>query len=156
MKNIKCRQRPASDLHKDDNVANPCMFLPRISRVQLPRDGLKRGGNVFSTPCWCCTAVRRSDTNPLDGGEEKAFATALQRRGLDTFVVPVQRSEWLNVAAAILTLDFWKGTCRPDGAYNWYLQKASVGALAYVTLLIHRFNPPALGSRRCYFHPSPG
>ncbi|CAM9800011.1 unnamed protein product, partial [Hapterophycus canaliculatus] len=55
---------------------------------------------------------------PLDGGEEKAFATALQRRGLDTFVVPVKRSEWLNVAAAILTLDFWKGTCRPDGAYN--------------------------------------
>ncbi|CAM9242250.1 unnamed protein product [Scytosiphon promiscuus] len=67
----------------------------------------------------------RDYTNPLDGGEEKAFATALQRRGLDTFVVPVQRSEWLNVAAAILTLDFWKGTCRPDGAYNWYLQKAS-------------------------------
>lgn len=75
-------------------------------------------------------AVRLADTNPLDGGEEKAFATSLQRRGLDTYVVPVQRSEWLNVASAILTLDFWKGTCRPDGAYNWYLQKASTAVPA--------------------------
>lgn len=63
-------------------------------------------------------------TDPLDGGEEKAMEAALERRGLDTFVVPVERSDWLKVASAVTTLDFWKGTCRPDGpAYNWYLQK---------------------------------
>ncbi|CAN0580929.1 unnamed protein product, partial [Ectocarpus sp. 12 AP-2014] len=63
-------------------------------------------------------------TNPLDGGEDKAFAPALERRGVKTFVVPVERSDWLKVASAVLTLDFWKGTCRPDGpAYSWYLQK---------------------------------
>ncbi|CBJ31404.1 conserved unknown protein [Ectocarpus siliculosus] len=66
----------------------------------------------------------RDYTNPLDGGEDKAFASALERRGLKTFVVPVERSDWLKVASAVLTLDFWKGTCRPDGpAYSWYLQK---------------------------------
>lgn len=64
------------------------------------------------------------DTNPLDGGEDKAFTSALERRGLKTFVVPVERSDWLKVASAVVTLDFWKGTCRPDGpAYSWYLQK---------------------------------
>lgn len=66
------------------------------------------------------------DLNPLDGGEERAFARALERRGLCTFVVPVRRQDWLQVASAIFTADFWKGTCRPDGpAYGWYLQKAS-------------------------------
>ena len=71
-----------------------------------------------------------SDTNPLDGGEEKAMVAALQRRGLDTFVVPVERSDWLKVASAVVTLDFWKGTCRPDGpAYSWYLQKVWLGVL---------------------------
>lgn len=65
-----------------------------------------------------------SDIDPLDGGEEKAMVAALKRRGLETFVVPVERSDWFKVASAVLTLDFWKGTCRPDGpAYNWYLQK---------------------------------
>lgn len=68
-----------------------------------------------------------SDTNPLDGGEEKAFDTALRRRGLETFVVPVERSDWLKVASAVITLDFWRGTCRPDGpAYNWYLQRVGL------------------------------
>lgn len=67
-----------------------------------------------------------SDTNPLDGGVEGAFSAALQRRGLDAFVVPVRRSDWFKVASAILTLDFWKGTCRPDGpAYSWYLDMVS-------------------------------
>ncbi|CAN0065893.1 unnamed protein product [Ectocarpus fasciculatus] len=66
----------------------------------------------------------RDYTNPLDGGEDKAFTSALERRGLKTFVVPVERSDWLKVASAVVTLDFWKGTCRPDGpAYSWYLQK---------------------------------
>lgn len=69
---------------------------------------------------------RLSDTNPLDGGAEGAFSAALERRGVDTFVVPVERSDWVKVASAILTLDFWKGTCRPDGpAYSWYLEKVS-------------------------------
>lgn len=71
-----------------------------------------------------CGETAASDTNPLDGGMEGAFSATLQRRGLDTFVVPVERSDWLNLASAILTLDFWKGTCRPDGpAYSWYLDK---------------------------------
>lgn len=61
------------------------------------------------------------------------MVAALQRRGLDTFVVPVERSDWLKVASAVLTLDFWKGTCRPDGpAYNWYLQKVWVGCFPRV------------------------
>ena len=61
------------------------------------------------------------------------MVAALERRGLNTSVVPVERSDWLNVASAVLTLDFWKGTCRPDGpAYSWYLQKVSLAAVDYV------------------------
>lgn len=60
----------------------------------------------------------------MAGGEEVAFATSLKRRGLDSYVVPVERKDWLSVASAVLTLDFWRGTCRPDGpAYSWYLKK---------------------------------
>ena len=73
-----------------------------------------------------CGITALSDTNPLDGGEEGAFSAALKRRGVDAFVVPVERSDWIKVASAIVTLDFWKGTCRPDGpAYKWYLEKVS-------------------------------
>lgn len=83
-----------------------------------------------------------TDTDPLDGGEEKAFETALRRRGLETFVVPVERSDWLKVAGAVFTLDFWKGTCRPDGpAYNWYLQKV----ISSLSLLLFAFGGRELG-----------
>ncbi|CAM9755008.1 unnamed protein product [Choristocarpus tenellus] len=62
--------------------------------------------------------------NPLDAGEERGFVSSLQRRGLSTFVVPVKRTEWFNVAKAIFTPQFWSGTCTPCGpAYSWYLQK---------------------------------
>lgn len=87
------------------------------------------------------------DTNPLDGGEAKAFAAALQRRGVDTFVVPVARSDWLKVASAVFTLDFWKGTCRPDGpSYNWYLQKVCgfVERTLGIPPLIHCVRPAAV------------
>eukprot|EP00752_Nemacystus_decipiens_P004000 g3664.t1 len=66
----------------------------------------------------------RDYTDPLNGGAEKAMVASLNRRGLDTFVVPLERTEWFKVAGAVFTLDFWKGTCKPDGpAYGWYLQK---------------------------------
>ncbi len=85
----------------------------------------------------CCPVV--SDINPLDGGEEKAFETALRRRGLETFVVPVERSDWLKVASVVVTLDFWRGTCRPDGpAYSWYLQR--VGFVPLFGGRDHRLN----------------
>ncbi|CAM9573394.1 unnamed protein product [Discosporangium mesarthrocarpum] len=62
--------------------------------------------------------------NPLDAGEEKGFVSNLEKRGLQTFVVPVERKDWFNVAKAIFTPEFWSGTCTPNGpAYSWYLQK---------------------------------
>eukprot|EP00904_Undaria_pinnatifida_P010556 jgi/Undpi1/6630/HiC_scaffold_20.g09109.m1 len=92
---------------------------PRRERAEDP--------SLRVNPCSFCRRrhlLSSWDTNPLDGGEEGAFSAALKRRGVDAFVVPVERSDWIKVASAIVTLDFWKGTCRPDGpAYKWYLEK---------------------------------
>jgi hypothetical protein len=61
--------------------------------------------------------------NPLGLGAETSFAAALQRKGHDVSVVPIQRSAWLNIAKAVFTLDFWKNDCKPSGLFGFYLDE---------------------------------
>lgn len=85
-------------------------------------EGLKI--HPFLVSGWVGMRAVRTDANPIEGGEERAFTATLGRRGVDSFVVPVARSEWFKVARAVLTPEFWTSTCRPDGvAYAWYLRK---------------------------------
>lgn len=64
--------------------------------------------------------------SPLGQPEEVGLAAALQRRGVNLVeVVPIDRSNWLNVLRGVLDINFLKGDAQPDGpAFDWYLQLA--------------------------------
>lgn len=62
--------------------------------------------------------------NPNGRGVEKGLAAGLAKRGVTSYVVPVQKGDWFKVAAGLLEPNFWKKKMLPDGrAYGWYLQK---------------------------------
>lgn len=49
-------------------------------------------------------------------------------------MVPIERLEWLKVARAIFTREFWTSTCRADGlSYGWYLQKVQDSGVSFVS-----------------------
>lgn len=54
------------------------------------------------------------------------LASALGRRGIaDVTVVPIQRTDWLQVLRGVLDWGFLRGEAQPDGpAFNWYLRAA--------------------------------
>jgi hypothetical protein len=37
------------------------------------------------------------------------------------YVLPVERGDWFQVARAILTLRFWRGTLTTDPGYTWWV-----------------------------------
>ena len=64
--------------------------------------------------------------SPNNQAHEVSLAAALERRGVGTVaVVPIERSQWLNVARGAGDLSFVLGDAQPEGpAYRWYLQTA--------------------------------
>lgn len=44
----------------------------------------------------------------------------LSSRGVSSFVVPIIRTDWLNVARGIFTIDFWKSSCKPKALFYFY------------------------------------
>lgn len=72
---------------------------------------------------------------PLEQPEEIGLAALLRRRGVDLVeVVPIDRSNWFNVARGLLDINFWKGDAQPDGpAFNWYLERAKATVEKTVT-----------------------
>lgn len=55
-------------------------------------------------------------TEPLQQPEEVGLAAALGRRGVDSVsVVPIERSDWLNVLRGALDINFLRNTAQPDG-----------------------------------------
>ena len=70
------------------------------------------------------------------------FTEVLARRGVQTAVVPIERRDWLNIAAGVLSPRFWACSCVPDDLFRFYYDKvdATVKAAAEdgpVTLLCH-------------------
>ena len=60
--------------------------------------------------------------NPLQRGLEYGFVNSLTSRGYEVDVVPIQRYEWLKILLAVFSGDFWAGTCKPSGLFNFYFQ----------------------------------
>jgi pimeloyl-ACP methyl ester carboxylesterase len=58
--------------------------------------------------------------------EEVGLVAALERRGISAVsVVPIQRTDWLNVARGLTDLGFVAGNAQPEGpAFSWYVAKA--------------------------------
>ena len=65
-------------------------------------------------------------TTPLNLPAEVGLAGSLSRRGVkQVSVVPIVRSQWLNVARGLTDPKFVLGDAQPNGpTYNWYLQAA--------------------------------
>lgn len=60
--------------------------------------------------------------NPLKQGTDLGFATQLRRRGYEVEVVPIARTDWLKIALALGTKEFYSSTCRPEQLFNFYFR----------------------------------
>lgn len=62
--------------------------------------------------------------NPLNNGFEGSIKNSLQSRGIEhVSIVPIKRSQWLNIARAVFTLDFWKNECKPCNLFDFYFKE---------------------------------
>lgn len=68
----------------------------------------------------------RSDYEAPFGVAEASVAAALQARSFTVRVLPVERSDWFNVARALLTPAFYAGTCTSREGYGWYIDRVAV------------------------------
>jgi len=59
------------------------------------------------------------------GQADASLVAALRARGFNASVLPVQRSDWFRVAAALFSLNFYSSTCTVADGYAWYLQRVS-------------------------------
>ena len=54
-----------------------------------------------------------------------AFSAALERRGVEVSVVPVERRDWLRIAAGVFSPRFWTSSCVPDELFRFYYDKVN-------------------------------
>ena len=99
---------------------------------------------LFLLPLPGCSALRAVVLPGFGNAFEDydGFTAALARRGVESSVVPIERRDWLNIAAGVLSPRFWTGNCVPDELFRFYYDKvdATVQAAAEdgpVTLLCH-------------------
>ena len=62
---------------------------------------------------WPCCAAR----------QRARIRLPVQRRGFRTFVLAVERKDWLNVGRALLSLDYWRNSATTHPGYSWYLAR---------------------------------
>eukprot|EP00611_Tribonema_gayanum_P024578 TRINITY_DN5463_c0_g1_i1.p1 TRINITY_DN5463_c0_g1~~TRINITY_DN5463_c0_g1_i1.p1 ORF type:complete len:352 (+),score=36.09 TRINITY_DN5463_c0_g1_i1:709-1764(+) len=61
--------------------------------------------------------------NPFNRGYETSLVAGLARRGVTSYVLPLERKEWFNVVRGFREAAFWRGAAPPECAYGWYLDK---------------------------------
>ena len=60
--------------------------------------------------------------NPFGAGFDTSISYALQQRGFEVTVMPLERTQWFNVLRGLFTLSFWLGTATPyEPSYGWYV-----------------------------------
>lgn len=57
------------------------------------------------------------------GKPDDSLKSALVRRGIQSFVVPVERKDWFRVGRMALTMDYYRGRCTTHPGYSWYLER---------------------------------
>ena len=61
-------------------------------------------------------------SNPFGAGFDTSISYALQQRGFEVTVMPLERTQWFNVLRGLFTLSFWLGTATPyEPSYGWYV-----------------------------------
>ncbi|GAB4822294.1 hypothetical protein N2152v2_009340 [Parachlorella kessleri] len=57
------------------------------------------------------------------GDADAGIVAALKRRGFQPYVLPIERSDWLQVGRALLTRAYWAGSCTTHPGYSFYLER---------------------------------
>ena len=63
---------------------------------------------------------------PIKNFDSVGFSPLLQRRGITTSVVPVQRKDWIKVAKGAFTTEFWTSSCKPNQLFQFYFDLVDV------------------------------
>ena len=64
------------------------------------------------------------------GNSEASLASALRSRGFTVSVLPMERTDWLNVAKALFSPAFYAGTCTSQEGYGWYQERVAAAVAA--------------------------
>jgi hypothetical protein len=65
----------------------------------------------------------RIDYISIPESKKLGFSSVLKSRGLDnTYVLPIQRYEWLNIAKGVISPDFWMCISKPQDLFSFYLE----------------------------------
>ena len=65
--------------------------------------------------------------NPMKRDSAFGLVNVLQSRGIkNVFVVPIRRTDWLNILWGIFKPDFWRGECRPLDLFRFYCNQVDV------------------------------
>lgn len=57
------------------------------------------------------------------GKPDDSLTSVLLRRGIQSFVVPIERKDWFRVGRMAITMDFYRGQCTTHPGYSWYLER---------------------------------
>ena len=98
-----------------------CPALGPSCRLAAPQQNAPPGSPaVVILPGFGNAAVDYS--NPFGAGFDTSISYALQQRGFEVTVMPLERTQWFNVLRGLFTLSFWLGTATPyEPSYGWYV-----------------------------------
>ena len=61
--------------------------------------------------------------SPLNQGEEYGFIKALTNRGINTYVVPIERYDWLQIGKGLFDPSYYNYNCVPNKLFKFYFDK---------------------------------
>ena len=61
--------------------------------------------------------------SPLNQGEEYGFIKALTNRGINTYVVPIERYDWLQIGKGLFDPSYYSYSCLPNKLLKFYFDK---------------------------------
>ena len=110
--------------------APPLVILPGFGNCSsdytapfgLQEEGLVHFLEVCSVLLQMLTMQGKMSLPSLFAFSDTAFFS-LQQRGFRTYVVEVQRRDWIRVARCITSRAYWSGSSTVDPGYRWYLHR---------------------------------
>ena len=64
--------------------------------------------------------------SPLNQGEEYGFIKALTNRGINTYVVPIERYDWLQIGKGLFDPSYYSYNCVPNKLFKFYFDKTHI------------------------------
>lgn len=70
--------------------------------------------------------------SPLNKGEEYGFVKALENRGVEAYVVPIRRYDWLKIANGLIDKSYWDYSCEPKKLFRFYFEKTHLSICSII------------------------